>query len=189
MQVKHVVQQGFTLIELMIVVAIIGILAAIALPAYQDYTIRAKVSEGIILAGSLRVTVGDNAANAMLASTGGMFAGMATNISGAAASQCTSGLTCSLNGGTLATPITKAVRSIVGTTADGSLDITYTTAIAPSGSALLQMKPSSGGVSLVAGTPPTASVIWTCYTVGKASLYGQTNSATLLGKFAPAECR
>ena len=53
------IQQGFTLIELMIVIAIIGILAAIALPAYQDYTIRAKVSEGIVLADAAKTTVGE----------------------------------------------------------------------------------------------------------------------------------
>lgn len=52
-------QQGFTLIELMIVVAIIGILAAIAIPAYQDYTIRAQVSEGVNLADGLKTPVAD----------------------------------------------------------------------------------------------------------------------------------
>ncbi len=52
------VQQGFTLIELMIVVAIIGILAAIALPAYQDYTTRAKVQEGVSLSASARTALG-----------------------------------------------------------------------------------------------------------------------------------
>lgn len=51
------VQQGFTLIELMIVIAIIGILAAVALPAYQDYTVRTKVSEGLTLAAGAKTAV------------------------------------------------------------------------------------------------------------------------------------
>ena len=58
---KRQLQQGFTLIELMIVVAIIGILAAVALPAYQDYTVRAKVSEVILAASSGKVAVAEAA--------------------------------------------------------------------------------------------------------------------------------
>ena len=57
MQIKRSIQKGFTLIELMIVVAIIGILAAVALPAYQDYTVRAKVSEIILAASTCRTSV------------------------------------------------------------------------------------------------------------------------------------
>ena len=72
-------QKGFTLIELMIVVAIIGILAAIAIPAYQDYTIRAQVTEGMNLAAAAKAAVAEDFLNEGLPPTNRADAGMSAN--------------------------------------------------------------------------------------------------------------
>ena len=73
-------EKGFTLIELMIVVAIVGILAAIAIPAYQDYVVRARVTEGLSIASSAKTTVSENASTGANLDLGWNFANPTANV-------------------------------------------------------------------------------------------------------------
>ena len=111
-------QKGFTLIELMIVVAIIGILAAVALPAYQDYTIRAKVSELVLAASNQKVTISENA------QTLGTLTGSGVGATVQATGKVTGG-TVSDNG--VITVSGSAAASSVGTAVTITLTPTYST--------------------------------------------------------------
>lgn len=108
------VQQGFTLIELMIVVAIIGILAAVALPAYQDYTIRARVSEAMTQASAAKATIAEN-----IASNGGVMPANAclgvTAINGAAGNSNITELTCNEADGLIQITMNERAGSVVMT--------------------------------------------------------------------------
>lgn len=188
---KRTIQQGFTLIELMVVVAIIGVLAAVALPAYQDYVIRAKVTEGLSLATPVKTIVSENASDfSTTAAAGGFFKGMQTNADSAAPTSCSAAGTCVLNGrNTAAAPLTPIVQSITGTTANGLITIAYTPQVVPAASNTLQLWPSSNNAVLEAGTLAAGPIAWTCYTAGKTAVHGAFNGATLLPKYAPANCR
>ena len=98
-------QKGFTLIELMIVVAIIGILAAVALPAYQDYTVRARVSESLVGAAAAKTAVAENAANGMPLNSGFVAPTATSNMSSlaiaAATGEITATTTAKAGGGTV----------------------------------------------------------------------------------------
>jgi type IV pilus assembly protein PilA len=158
------VQKGFTLIELMIVIAIIGILAAIAIPAYQNYTIRSQVTEGLSLADGWKTAISEFYAQNGSFPSGATTAGSATTIVAAGASQG------------------KYVGSI-GVNTGGQIVITYS-------GTQVNSKLSGLKLDLSPGLDTNNDVVWICgtATVPTGVTAGTADASTVSAQYLPSSC-
>ena len=167
------IQKGFTLIELMIVVAIIGILAAIAIPAYQDYTIRSQVTEGLNLAGDLKASIAE-----VFAQTGDWPADLEA---------------LGLGSGVVATSKSGRYVDSVDVT-DGTITITY------GRDANTAITGANNQLSLKPYVNANRDVVWQCGNANAPAGSGVTDdpgngasgaesAAMVLDKYVPASCR
>ncbi|MCP5459180.1 MAG: pilin [Gammaproteobacteria bacterium] len=172
-------QQGFTLIELMIVVAIIGILAAIAIPAYQDYTVRSRITEGLNLASSAKVAVSESFLD-----------------------NGTTGLAAAANQWNPSFVKTKYVNSIVIDSANGEITIRYNSGTDGIPQLTvdneLMLTPLVNNTLLA--TAGAGNIDWACVSAAgtgagtTSNARGLTNAAApaqnpLAARYAPSECR